>query len=72
VGASTINAIEAAQALVGQPLSAETISGAAELAAAAAQPKTDHRGTAAYKQHIVATFVERILTRVNGSVQRAA
>ncbi|MBX6722093.1 MAG: xanthine dehydrogenase family protein subunit M, partial [Dactylosporangium sp.] len=72
VGSSTINATEAAQVLVGKPLSAETISGAAELAAAAAQPKTDHRGTAAYKRHIVATFVERILTRVNGSVQRAA
>jgi carbon-monoxide dehydrogenase medium subunit len=65
VGGSTINAIEAAAALVGKPLSVETISGAAELAAAAARPKTDHRGTAAYKRHIVRTFIERILTRVS-------
>jgi aerobic carbon-monoxide dehydrogenase medium subunit len=74
VGSSTISATEAAQALAGKPLSAETIAGAAELAAAAARPKTDHRGTAAYKRHIIATFVERILTRVNGSIptQRVA
>jgi carbon-monoxide dehydrogenase medium subunit len=72
VGSSTINATEAAQALVGKPLSAETIAGAAELAAAAAKPKTDHRGSAAYKRHVIATFVERILTRTNGSTQRAA
>ncbi len=70
VGGATINAVEAAQALVGKPLSAETISGAAELAAAAARPKTDHRGTAAYKRHIVKTFVERILTRIG--TERAA
>jgi carbon-monoxide dehydrogenase medium subunit len=66
VGGSTINATEAAQSLVGKPLSAETIGGAAELAAAAARPKTDHRGSAAYKRQIVRTFVERILTRVQG------
>jgi carbon-monoxide dehydrogenase medium subunit len=69
VGGSTINAVDAAKALVGKPLSVETISSAAELAAAAAKPKTDHRGTAAYKRHIVKTFVERILTRV--STERA-
>jgi carbon-monoxide dehydrogenase medium subunit len=65
VGGSTINPNDAAAALVGKPLSVETISSAAELAATAAQPKTDHRGTAAYKRHIVRTFVERILTRVS-------
>jgi carbon-monoxide dehydrogenase medium subunit len=70
VGGSTINAPDAAAALVGKPLSVETISSAAELAAAAAKPKTDHRGSAAYKRHIVRTFVERILTRV--STERAA
>ena len=66
VGSSTINATDAAQSLVGKPLSAETITGAAQLAAQAANPRSDHRGTAAYKRHIIQTFVERILTRVQG------
>jgi len=69
VGGATIDATEAAAALVGKPLTIETISGASELAAAAARPKTDHRGTAAYKKHIVRTFVERILTRVSAGGQ---
>jgi carbon-monoxide dehydrogenase medium subunit len=67
VGGSTIDATEAAQSLVGKPLSADAIAGAAELAAAAARPKTDHRGSAAYKRQIVRTFVERILTRVQST-----
>ena len=64
VGGSTINATGAAQALVGGPLTAESIGQAAELAAQAAQPRSDHRGSAGYKRHIVRTFVERILTGV--------
>jgi len=64
VGGSTINAVDAAQSLVGGPLSADRISGAAELAGQAAQPRTDHRGSAEYKRHIVRTFVTRILTRI--------
>ena len=65
VGGATIAATEAAQALVGQPLSASSIEQAAELAAAAAQPRTDHRGSAEYKRHMVRTFVERILSRAH-------
>jgi aerobic carbon-monoxide dehydrogenase medium subunit len=61
VGGSTIDAAEAAMALTGKPLSAETIAEAAELAAGAARPKTDHRGSAEYKRHMVRTFVARIL-----------
>jgi carbon-monoxide dehydrogenase medium subunit len=61
VGASTINASEAAAALAGQPLTPQTIASAADLAAGAAQPKTDHRGSAAYKRHMVHTFVTRLL-----------
>jgi aerobic carbon-monoxide dehydrogenase medium subunit len=73
VGGSTINASDAAQALVGKPLGADTIAEAAELAAQAAQPKSDHRGSAAYKRHLVKTFVERILTRVgDDTTERAA
>ena len=63
VGGSTIAATEAAAALTGQPLTADSITTAAELAAAAARPRTDHRGSAEYKRHMVATFVERILSR---------
>src|SRR5580692_10530226 len=62
VGGSTIHATEAAAALTGRPLTAETIGAAAELAAQAARPRTDHRGSAEYKRHMVRTFVERILT----------
>jgi carbon-monoxide dehydrogenase medium subunit len=61
VGGSTIGATDAAAALAGQPLTAETIAEAAGLAAAAAQPRTDHRGTAEYKRHLVRVFVTRIL-----------
>jgi len=72
VGGSTIGATAAADALVGQPLSAQTIGQAAAAAAAAARPRIDHRGSAEYKRHMVATFVERILSRVNDTAERAA
>jgi carbon-monoxide dehydrogenase medium subunit len=63
VGGSTIAATGAGAALTGRPLTAESIGEAAQLAAAAARPRTDHRGSAEYKRHMVATFVERILSR---------
>ena len=63
VGGSTIAATEAAAALTGQPLSPESIGRAGDLAAAAARPRTDHRGSADYKRHMVRTFVVRILSR---------
>ena len=72
VGGSTINAADAASALVGAPLSAASISRASELAAQAAQPRSDHRGSATYKRHIVSTFVTRILTEVAESKGKAA
>jgi carbon-monoxide dehydrogenase medium subunit len=77
VGGSTIGATEAAAALTGKPLTAESIAEAAELAAAAAQPKTDHRGSAEYKRHMVSVFVRRILVAGSGtaagtSTERAA
>jgi len=61
VGGSTIGATEAAAALIGKPLTADSISEAAELAAGVAQPRTDHRGSAEYKRHMVRVFVRRIL-----------
>jgi carbon-monoxide dehydrogenase medium subunit len=63
VGPSNIVATAAQEALVGRPLNPDSIDEAAERAAQAAQPKGDHRGSAAYKRHIVATFVRRGLTR---------
>ena len=75
VGGSTIGATEAAQALTGRPLTPDTIGQAAELAAQAARPRTDHRGSAEYKRHMVRTFVQRLLSRADAapdSVERAA
>jgi aerobic carbon-monoxide dehydrogenase medium subunit len=72
VGGSTIDAVDAGQALVGRPLTAENITAAADLAAQAARPRTDHRGGAEYKRHIVHTFVVRILTRLAQTAERAA
>ena len=73
VGGSTIGATAAAEALAGQPLSADSISRAADLAAEAARPRTDHRGSAEYKRHMVRTFVQRILLRTDEpAAERAA
>jgi aerobic carbon-monoxide dehydrogenase medium subunit len=74
VGGSTINAGEAAAALTGGQLTDESIGRAAELAAQAARPRTDHRGSAEYKRHMVATFVRRILMAngYHGDAERAA
>jgi aerobic carbon-monoxide dehydrogenase medium subunit len=67
VGGFTINATEASQALTGGLLTQDRISQAADLAAGAAQPRTDHRGSAEYKRHMVRTFVVRLLSRVDGA-----
>ena len=63
VGPATIHAVAAEEALVGRPLTQDSIDRAAALAAEAAQPRGDHRGSATYKRHIVATFVRRGLER---------
>src|SRR5487761_1495138 len=72
VGGSTIGATAAAEALVGEPLSRSQIELAGQLAAEAAQPRTDHRGSAEYKRHMVRTFVVRLLSRSDGTAERAA
>ena len=66
VGAQTVDAADAAAALVGTSLDDAAIEQAASLAAEVAKPRSDHRGSASYKKHVVATFVSRIL----GNVQR--
>jgi carbon-monoxide dehydrogenase medium subunit len=53
-------------------LNAETIEAAAEAVAGAADPRTDHRGSAAYKRQVVKTFVTRILTNIAQSEPKAA
>ena len=40
---------------------------AAGLAADVSRPRTDHRGSADYKRHMVHTFVTRILERAGGT-----
>ncbi len=75
VGAATINAVDAASVLVGKQLTAHSIEMAADLASQAAQPRSDHRGSADYKRHLIATFVSRILTTIAGNpvtAERAA
>lgn len=62
VGSNNIKATAAEQALVGKSLNASTIEEAARRAADAAQPKTDHRGSADYKRHVIYTFVTRALS----------
>ena len=70
VGGKTIDANDAASALIGQKLTDATIAKAAALVAAKAEPRTDHRGSAEYKRHIIETFVKRIL--LANSAQKVA
>ena len=64
-------ATEAAAVLTGHPLTPESIEQAAELAAQAARPRTDHRGSADYKRHMVRTFVRRLLSREDMAQEKA-
>ena len=63
VGPTNVQATEAEQALVGNELDDETIRAAAELAAKAAEPQSDHRGSVEYKRNVVRVFVERALRK---------
>jgi len=72
VGGRTIDANAAISLLNGKTLTEENIAAAAEAVAEAADPRTDHRGSADYKRHIVKTFVTRILTGIARTDQKAA
>ena len=72
VGSQTVDASDAAAALVGSRLDAESIKTAARLAAEISKPRSDHRGSADYKRHVVSTFVSRILANVQRSEQQVA
>ena len=69
VGPTNIKATEAEKALAGQELTDETIREAARLAASAADPKDDIRGSAAYKKDVVRVFVQRGLHTALGRAQ---
>jgi len=59
VGARNIRAVEAESALAGAEPTEEAIREAARLAAEAADPVSDHRGSADYKRNVVRIFTER-------------
>jgi len=63
---------QAQEALVGQPLDPNTIQRAAELAAEAARPIDDVRGSAAYRRAMVKVFVQRALTALSQGAERQA
>jgi carbon-monoxide dehydrogenase medium subunit len=60
---SEVTSDEAAAALEGQPPSEELFARAGELAAAAARPVSDQRGSAEYKRHVAAVLTARALKR---------
>ena len=63
VGPRSIRATAAEEALAGATLDDDSIRHAAELAAQAAEPRSDHRGTADYKRSVVRVFTERGLRK---------
>jgi xanthine dehydrogenase iron-sulfur cluster and FAD-binding subunit A len=64
VAPTIVNAIDAEQYLVGQWLSDAVIEEAAEIAAQAARPITDVRGTAEYRREMVRVLVARALRQI--------
>jgi aerobic carbon-monoxide dehydrogenase medium subunit len=63
VGPANMRAREAEQALVGNALDDDAIEEAARLAADAAQPRTDLRGTEEYKRNVIRVFTARGLRK---------
>lgn len=61
VGPINFRARAAEEALAGVELGEEAIAEAARLASEAAEPKSDLRGSAEYKRHVVRVFTERAL-----------
>jgi carbon-monoxide dehydrogenase medium subunit len=68
VGPTNLRATAAEEALAGSELTDQTIREAARLAAEAAQPYSDTRGSADYKRAVVRVFTERGLRAAAASV----
>jgi carbon-monoxide dehydrogenase medium subunit len=71
VGPQNLRARAAEERLAGASLDDDTIREAAELAAEAAQPRSDHRGSADYKRSVVRVFTERGLRKAAETAQAA-
>lgn len=69
VGPINFRATAAEEALYGAEIDEEAISAAARLAAEAAEPKSDLRGSADYKRNVVRVFCERALRRAADSAR---
>jgi carbon-monoxide dehydrogenase medium subunit len=68
VGPANMRAVAAEEALAGQALDDEAIDAAARLAAEAAQPHTDVRGTEEYKRNVVRIFTARGLRKAKEEI----
>ncbi len=71
VGPTNIKATAAEKALIGHEPTDELIAEAARLAADAAEPKDDIRGTAAYKKDVVRVYVQRGLKTALGRAKES-
>lgn len=71
VGPTNIKATAAEQSLAGRELTEDAIKDAARLAAEAAEPHDDVRGTAAYKRDVVRVFVQRGLRAAEAAAREA-
>ena len=70
VAPTVIHAVEAESFLTGQPLDANTISQAANLAVNASKPIDDIRGSASYRRAIVRVLSERLLEDLAAGTER--
>jgi aerobic carbon-monoxide dehydrogenase medium subunit len=68
VGPTNLRAAEAEEALTAQALDDDAIDEAARLAAAAAQPQADLRGTEEYKRNVVRIFTARALHKAKEAI----
>ena len=69
VGPTNIRAEAAEQALTGHELDDDAIDAASRLAAEAAQPRTDLRGTEEYKRNAIRVLTARGLRKVEGVLE---